>query len=119
MAGKLSTHALDTLQGIPAAGMNVHLERLTPEPAYLCTTQLNADGRAILIEGAPPPGVYQLTFHVGEYYRTTTAAPALELIASPAFLDEVVVRFGISAASSSYHVPLVFSPHAYSTYRGS
>jgi 5-hydroxyisourate hydrolase len=34
------------------------------------------------------------------------------------FLDRVPVRFGVSDASAHYHVPLLASPWAYSTYRG-
>jgi 5-hydroxyisourate hydrolase len=37
----------------------------------------------------------------------------------PPFVDEVVLRFGIADANQHYHVPLLVSPWAYSTYRGS
>ncbi|MCF3997592.1 hydroxyisourate hydrolase, partial [Pseudomonas aeruginosa] len=60
------------------------------------------------------PGVYQLVFNAGDYYR----ARGVQL-PEPAFLDQVVLRFGIASAADHYHVPLLISPYSYSTYRGS
>jgi 5-hydroxyisourate hydrolase len=58
--------------------------------------------------------VDQLQVHAGDYYRARgTALP------DPAFLDVVVLRFGIDAGQEHYHVPLLISPYSYSTYRGS
>lgn len=48
-----------------------------------------------------------------------TTAPAASKLPEPAFLDVVVLRFGISAEQDHYHVPLLISPYSYSTYRGS
>lgn len=76
----------------------------------------NADGRldTPLLEGnAFKPGLYELQFHVGEYFRAQGVA-----LADPAFLDIVPIRFGI-AEDAHYHVPLLVSPYGYSTYRGS
>ena len=58
-------------------------------------------------------GRYELTFHVGEYFRRSGAA-----LADPAFLDVIPLRFAI-AEDAHYHVPLLVSPYGYSTYRGS
>ena len=56
----------------------------------------------------------ELVFQAGAYFR------ALNLdIPEPPFVDEVVLRFGIADAGQHYHVPLLVSPWAYSTYRGS
>ena len=55
-------------------------------------------------------GVYEIVFHVGEYFGEG---------GSPPFLDEVPIRFGISDAEAHYHVPLLVSPWSYGTYRGS
>ena len=60
------------------------------------------------------PGVYELVFHAGEYFR----AIGVTLPEQP-FLDRVVIRFGIASADQHYHVPLLLSPYGYSTYRGS
>ncbi len=56
---------------------------------------------------------YELTFHVGDYFRKAGTA-----LADPAFLDVIPLRFAI-AEDAHYHVPLLVSPYGYSTYRGS
>lgn len=115
--GRLSTHVLDTAQGIPAAGISVQLWALSGgERTLLRTLTTNSDGRTErpLLEGdALRVGVYELVFAAGAYFRQHLSLP------EPAFLDEVVVRFGMADASASYHVPLLLSPWSYSTYRGS
>ncbi len=116
--GRLTTHVLDTALGKPAAGLRIELFRLTGADAASVTTDTtNEDGRcdAPLLDGdAFAPGRYQLVFHAGAYLD------ALNLdLPDPKFLDEVVIRFGISEADQHYHVPLLLSPFGYSTYRGS
>ncbi|MBY0508004.1 MAG: hydroxyisourate hydrolase [Bryobacteraceae bacterium] len=111
--GRLSTHVLDTALGRPASGLVLHLHRLSDSREHLKTATTNQDGRTdepLLLEAVP--GTYELTFLAGDYLR----AKGYEL-AEPAFLDEVVIRFGI--ATGNYHVPLLLSPYGYSTYRGS
>ena len=116
--GFLTTHVLDTMNGCPAAGMRVALYRLDGDaPQPLRELALDADGRAggPLLEGdAFRAGRYRLAFEVGGYFR----ARGIEL-PEPAFLDRVLLDFGIADATSHYHVPLLASPWAYSTYRGS
>lgn len=115
MAGRLTTHVLDTSAGRPAAGLAVTLRRLS-DGAVLGEHRTNADGRVDkpLLEGAGfRPGLYELTFHVGAYFRASGVT-----LAEPAFLDLVPIRFGL-AEDAHYHVPLLVSPYAYSTYRGS
>ena len=119
MAGRLTTHVLDTANGIPAAGVEIELWRLMDggERTRLTTTRTNADGRtsAPFLEGDEMvAGVYELIFAVGAYFADRHAATG----ALP-FLDRVPVRFGITDPSMHYHVPLLVSPWAYSTYRGS
>jgi 5-hydroxyisourate hydrolase len=59
-------------------------------------------------------GRYQLRFHVAEYFRMLgTQLP------EPPFIDEVTIAFGIADPAMNHHVPLLVSPWAYSTYRGS
>lgn len=116
--GKLTTHVLDTMNGCPAAGMAVGLYRLDGEQLQrLKTLQLNSDGRADvpLLEGEHlQPGRYRLLFDVAAYFRARGA-----VLPEPAFLDQVPLDFGIADAQGHYHVPLLASPWAYSTYRGS
>jgi hydroxyisourate hydrolase len=117
MPGKISTHALDLTAGGPAAGLRVELLRLTPDPALLKTAVTNADGRTdgpLLTAPELAAGTYQVEFHVGEYFASKGVAPA-----KIPFLDVVPVRFGIADPSASYHIPLLVTPWAYSTYRGS
>ncbi len=116
--GKLTTHALDTANGCPAAGMRVTLFRIDPAgPALLKTLVLNADGRADgpLLEGAElRAGLYRLDFAAGAYFAARGTA-----LDDPPFLDRVPLDFGIASPDQHYHVPLLVSPWAYSTYRGS
>jgi 5-hydroxyisourate hydrolase len=120
MAGKLTTHVLDTAHGRPANGMTIELWQLapqSPEKTLLKTIQTNADGRTdnpLLSNGELQVGVYELVFDVGEYFART----ALHL-PEPPFLDQIPLRFGIANPNAHYHVPLLVSPWSYSTYRGS
>ena len=130
MPGKLSTHVLDTAHGCPAQGMQIELWSLAGSlPKLLKTMRTNAEGRtdqALLAPEEMLAGQYELVFHVGDYFAgKISSAPGPNpgsAGVSPAkarFLDRVPVRFGIADASASYHVPLLVSPWAYSTYRGS
>jgi 5-hydroxyisourate hydrolase len=116
--GKLTTHVLDTANGCPAAGMAVALYRIDQgAPTLLKQIILNHDGRADapLLEGAQfVPGRYRLVFGVAAYFRSLGAA-----LSDPPFLDEVPLDFGLATVGQHYHVPLLASPFAYSTYRGS
>ena len=116
--GKLTTHVLDTAHGRPAAGVGVSLFRVRSNGRQLALkTRTNADGRCDrpLIEGGEfQPGVYELEFAAGDYFRAAGVT-----LPDPPFLDVVVLQFGVADASQNYHVPLVVSPWSYSTYRGS
>ena len=106
--GKLTTHVLDTASGNPAQGVRV---RLHHHGELLADTLTKADGRCdapLLINAIP--GEYQLLFSMGDYFRA-------QGVASP-FVNEIPVHF-IIESGRNYHVPLVCSPYAYSTYRGS
>jgi 5-hydroxyisourate hydrolase len=114
--GRITTHVLDTAAGRPAAGLKVILTRLDGTPAVVAEAVTNADGRCDkpLLEGAAfAAGCYEIMFHVGDYFRHSSAA-----LPDPPFLDLVPVRFGVTE-DRHYHVPLLVSPYAYSTYRGS
>ena len=116
--GRLTTHVLDAAHGCPGSSIKVELYRVVGSQLELVASALtNSDGRcdAPLLQGDDyRSGVYQLQFHAGDYYR----ARGVQL-PEPAFLDVVVLRFGISAEQDHYHVPLLISPYSYSTYRGS
>lgn len=116
--GYLTTHVLDTSGGCPGAGITVRLYRLDAgSRRALGEVQTNADGRtdAPLLQGeAFLRGRYELEFEVADYYRRRGVA-----LDEPAFLDTVVLRFGLADEAAHYHVPLLVSPYSYSTYRGS
>ncbi len=110
--GRLTTHVLDAAHGCPGSSIKVESQL-----ELVASAITNSDGRvdAPLLQGDDyRSGVYQVQFHAGDYYR----ARGVQL-PEPAFLDVVVLRFGISAEQDHYHVPLLISPYSYSTYRGS
>jgi 5-hydroxyisourate hydrolase len=116
--GKLSTHVLDITRGKPGAGVAIELYELAGEQRVLLRSAVtNLDGRcdAPLLEGdALRAGRYELVFAAGDYFARQGA-----VMPEPRFIDRVVIAFGIADPAQNYHVPLVVSPWAYSTYRGS
>jgi 5-hydroxyisourate hydrolase len=118
MPAKLTTHVLDTMHGCPAGGLEIELWRLAGDTRRLLkTVRTNAEGRTdtpLLSADEMETGVYELVFHVDDYFASRGLASA-----PPSFLGRVPVRFGISNPTASYHVPLLVSPWSYTTYRGS
>jgi 5-hydroxyisourate hydrolase len=116
--GQLTTHVLDTMNGCPAAGMLVALYRIEAgQPVLIKQLALNHDGRAdgpLLDETTFKTGTYRLLFEVAAYFRGRGVA-----LPEPPFVDAVPIDFGMSNPLQHYHVPLLASPWAYSTYRGS
>jgi 5-hydroxyisourate hydrolase len=118
MPSKLSTHVLDIANGCPAESMQIELWYLSDNKMRLLkTVRTNANGRTdqpLLSAEEIKTGHYELMFFVGEYFVGKGGGQS-----QIRFLDRVPVRFGIADANASYHVPLLCSPWAYSTYRGS
>ena len=115
--GQLTTHVLDTTNGTPAKGVRWILRHVADEPLEVARGQTNADGRSdtpLLSGSTLIAGTYELEFQVASYFRDQGIT-----LPEPAFLDDVVIRFGIADVSDHYHVPLLVSPYGYSTYRGS
>ncbi len=116
--GRVTTHVLDTARGRPAAGVKIILSRITGSThRKIMETVTNADGRTegpMLAGTMFEAGQYELMFFAGEYLRSTGQGSGEVL-----FLDQVPIRFGVPDADQHYHVPLLISPFAYSTYRGS
>lgn len=114
MAGKLTTHVLDTARGIGADGLQLTLRRLAPDLAALGTMTLKDGGRATLLEGADfVAGTYEIVFRAASYQSAQGIVQS-----KPAFLDEIPIRFGVDEPDTHYHIPLILSPFGYSTYRG-
>ncbi len=114
---KLTTHVLDVFSGKPGKGIKVELFFLDGDNrAKITSTILNDDGRSdkpLIGKEKFKNGKYELIFYIGDYFKTITELDELQ------FLDDVVVRFGISNNKKKYHVPLLVSPWSDSTYRGS
>ena len=114
---KLTTHVLDVYSGKPGNGIKVELYYIqNNKKEKLNSVILNNDGRVdkALIEGSYfKEGQYELVFFIGDYFKNVLKSDELP------FLDDVVIRFGISNSKEHYHVPLLVSPWSYSTYRGS
>ena len=114
---KLTTHVLDVYSGKPGKGIKVDLYLIKNDKREkLNSIILNSDGRADkpLIEGSNfKEGKYEIIFFIGNYFKRITETPNIP------FLDDVVIRFGISNSKEHHHVPLLVSPWSYSTYRGS
>ena len=104
--GRLSTHVLDTARGVPAVGVRVEVWR---NDVLVASAVTNGDGRTdapLVPEGQLAVGPYELRFFTGEYFRE-------------GLYDTIPVRVRIERPDENHHVPLLVSPWAYSTYRGS
>jgi len=113
---KLTTHCLDTFSGKPAKGVKVDLYIVSGKREKLNSIMLNNYGRSDkpLVEGSNfKEGQYELVFFVGDYFKKITDLPTTP------FLNEIVIKFGVSNSEEHYHVPLLVTPWSYSTYRGS
>ena len=109
----LSTHVLDTERGRPAARLPVALVRREgSSDVPLATATTDADGRIGQLGSEPlTPGVYALTFDVAVYQQAQGDEAT--------FLTRVVVEFAVIDDGRHYHVPLLLSLYACTTYRGS
>lgn len=109
---QITTHVLDTGRGLPAVGVEVALElHLGGSWRPLATGVTDIDGRVkTLGPSHVEPGTYRLVYQTGTYFAAT---------ATDTFFPEVIVVFTLTGRGQHYHVPLLLSPFAYSTYRGS
>jgi 5-hydroxyisourate hydrolase len=103
----VSTHVLDAVVGRPAAGVVV---RLFAGEALLAEGVTDHDGRCRLTEEATRVGAHRLVFATGPWFAEQ---------GREAFYPEVVLTFAVQEPADHHHVPLLLSPFAYSTYRGS
>ncbi len=108
----LSTHVLDAVSGRPAAGVRIVVERRDGAGwSVVAERSTDADGRVADLAAQLEPGVHRLVFDVEGYYTAIGQ--------DDYFYPEVVVTFRVSEPAAHLHVPLLLSPFAYSTYRGS
>jgi 5-hydroxyisourate hydrolase len=112
----LSSHVLDATRGVPATGLRIRWERWREDLwQHLADAVTDADGRVSEWGGAATAptttqGVHRLVFDSGGYFARQDVET---------FYPEVVVVFDVVDPDAHHHVPLLLSPFAYSTYRGS
>jgi 5-hydroxyisourate hydrolase len=104
----LSTHVLDAVSGRPATGVAVTL--LDAHHTVLASALTDDDGRVANIGDDLAAGIFRLRFDTATYF----AAHGIT-----GFYPEIVIAFEITDAAARHHVPVLLSPYAYSTYRGS
>ena len=109
----ISTHVLDNERGEPAPGVRVTLERRDGDALVpVATAETNADGRVPDLAGGDlRPGEYRITFSVAEYFARL-GGPA-------SFFRQVTIEFEVQDVTRHYHVPLLVTRFACSSYRGS
>lgn len=105
----ISTHILDTSLGQPASNVTVKL--YAENGQLLAESKTNADGRVTDFIGIDLAlGIYSLEFLTDEYFQNLSVK---------SFFPKAVIHFYIQDLTQHYHIPLLISPFAYSTYRGS
>jgi 5-hydroxyisourate hydrolase len=113
VSSTVSTHVLDAARGRPGAGVAVRLERLsqplTQPPEQVATGVTDDDGRVAELAAGVAAGTYRLTFDTGAYFAGA---------GTDTFFPQVDIVFSV-VEPEHYHVPVLLSPFAYSTYRGS
>jgi 5-hydroxyisourate hydrolase len=112
---RISIHVLDTTRGKPASDVPVRLERRenAGEWARLSSSRTDGDGRCaqLLPEGEPlRPGLYRLAFDTASYFLAQNVEGLYPI---------VEISFHVREGESHFHIPLLLSPHGYTTYRGS
>lgn len=108
----LSTHVLDATTGRPATGVALTLQRRN-EPVWEPVGEgvTDDDGRCrTLAPAGLQAAIYRLVFDTGGYFAASS---------QQGFYPEVSIVFEVTEPMRHYHVPLLLSPFAYSTYRGS
>ncbi|NXW11855.1 HIUH hydrolase, partial [Fregetta grallaria] len=111
--GSLTTHVLNTVTGLPAAGVTVRLAQLQepgPQRTELAQRQTDEDGRCVLAVGQVKAGTYKLRFETAAYWQG---------LGHVSFFPFVEVVFTIAEPVQKLHIPLLISPYSYTTYRGS
>ena len=112
MKSQITTHVLDTAVGRPAQGIQVSLQAGGEQGwREIATGTTDADGRVTdLGPERLEAGVYRIDFATGAWFEAS---------GTPSFFPSVSLTFNVTAPGEHYHVPLLLSPFAYSTYRGS
>jgi 5-hydroxyisourate hydrolase len=115
----ISTHVLDNERGQPAIGVHVTLERRHGDAfTTLANATTDDDGRVgSLLPGQLQAGIYRIVFDAAGYFAEQDSA-ASDDDAVP-FLRTVAIEFQITETARHYHVPLLMTRFACTSYRGS
>ena len=104
----ISSHILDSIKGTHAAGIRCQLKRLAPGAEVLFDVNADHEGRineTLHLEADQLGGEFELVIHAAEYFQLDAA-----------LVPVVVIRFVIRDAQRRYHLPVMLSPHACSTW---
>ncbi|MCJ0929394.1 hydroxyisourate hydrolase [Acinetobacter lwoffii] len=107
----ISSHILDTNLGQPAA--NVAIKLFNESGELLAEAFTNADGRVSVADFA------LIEFNSGAYSLEFATSAYFDALGVETFFPKAVIHFYVKDAAQHYHIPLLISPFAYSTYRGS
>ena len=109
---QVTTHVLDAAEGMPAREVPVTLAvRRESEWITVADAVTDDDGRATTLGPARlEPGTYRIVFDTGRYFDAK---------GRPTFYPDITITFALTDSEQHYHVPVLLSPFAYSTYRGS
>ncbi len=114
----ITTHVLNTVTGLPGAGMRIDFSVLDGDTwKLLKTVRTNADGRPdemMLKPDDAKVGHYELLFYVDDYFRSQGMS-----LPDPPFIEKVPVRFSVFDPKQHYHVPMLATAWSCATYRGS
>ena len=112
---RISTHVLDIAQGQPAQDLAVRLERreISGHWVMLASARTDDNGRCMQLLPEKEPlcaGIYRLSFDTASYHHAHKAEGLYPV---------VEITFQVHEGESHFHIPLLLSPHGYTTYRGS
>ena len=111
----ITTHILDLVSGLPGSGVPVRLERESESEGWqpIAEATTDADGRVKDLMSSTQAllaGNYRLIFDTGAYFSMRN---------TESFFAQITISFVVKDPLQHYHVPLLLSPHGYTTYRGS
>jgi 5-hydroxyisourate hydrolase len=112
---RISTHVLDIAQGKPAKDVQVRLERREPAGEWVRLSFSHTDGDGRCSQLLPEnevlrAGLYRLAFDTASYQLAQHIEGLYPI---------VEITFEVREGESQFHIPLLLSPHGYTTYRGS
>ena len=108
----VSSHILDSVSGKSAVGIRSQLFQLDGSDRYL-VFDVTADDEGRIVETVEINDSnrgceFELVFHGQDYFASSLAADSM--------VKTVVLRFAMDDDRKRYHLPVMLSPHSYSTW---